>query len=89
MGVAQKRMIESSHIADLLSDETLHKSANLSLPERVQQFNADHQLNEKLTVYKLRKLYKTKLIRKKQIHYKPCNPKKYNKKYYTKGLIAM
>ena len=54
----------------------------MPLSKRIQEFNKENNLDEKLTVYKLKKMYSKVSIKKKIILYKPVNPKKYNDDYY-------
>ena len=73
-------MINQEHIDFLTKESTLKQQTLMSLKERVIQFNKTYELDEKLTVYKLKKIYTKYNIKKKVRFNKPTS--NYNEKEY-------
>lgn len=64
--VEDKHKFSQEQIRYLTSDDTLHQWMTKSLLERVQLFKRRYPTTH-ITVYKLRKLYREKRIRKKKV----------------------
>ena len=66
----------------MTAEKTLKKQALMTLKERVVWSNNTYNLDEKLTIYKLRKLYKERKIKNKVRLFNTVNPKKNDPEIY-------
>ena len=73
-----KSKIEQKHIDYLVSEKTLKQQVLLTLRERVNKFNSLFKLDQKLTLYRLIKVYKQHKIKKKAKIIKNINANKYD-----------